>query len=98
MSQVDGLMAHCCQDPRPQETIPGRVGKTKRAVEVLGGERLLANVVGHPPNVVLELRHDVDQHAARGITVTPVQERDYFVPQIPARAHRPMATPPCASR
>jgi hypothetical protein len=61
------------------------MGKTKRAVEVLGSERLLADVVGHPADVVLELRHNGDQRAARGVAEASVQEREHFASQVPVR-------------
>jgi hypothetical protein len=63
------------------------MGETKRAVEVLSSKRLLADVVGHPADVVLELRYNGDQCAARGVAEAPVQEREYFASQIPIR-HR----------
>jgi hypothetical protein len=57
----------------PEQPVPRCVGKTERGVEVLGSERLLVGVVGHPAHVMLELRHDVDQRVDRAVARTPVQ-------------------------
>jgi hypothetical protein len=82
---MDRLVAQCRQNPPAQQPVFRRVRQAQRPLEVPGGEVPLPGVVGHPAHVLLYFRHDVDQAAGGRLAAASVQQRNYFVAQVPAR-------------